>query len=168
MVIPVQMSDPVALVQTLAQGKAADVAPQFSNSLILGCDSILAFQGEICGKPADAVEAIARWQSMRGQVGDLYTGHVLIDQTQGRTVAACQMTRVFFGELSNRQIAAYVRSTEPLGCAGSFALEGLGGLLIDRIEGCYSNVIGLSLPLLRKMLGDLGHDVVDFWKFMQE
>jgi septum formation protein len=164
----IQLTDPAALVEALAQGKAEAVTAQFADSIILGCDSVLALHGKIYGKPLDAADAIARWQSMRGQVGELYTGHVLIDQVRQQVLVRHQMTRVFFATVSDRQIEAYVASGEPMQCAGCFALEGRGGLLIDRIEGCHSNVIGLSLPLLRKMLADLSYDVVDFWQFVQK
>jgi septum formation protein len=159
----VQLASPKDLVQTLAQGKASAIAAQSNGSLVLGCDSVLALQGEIYGKPANAAEAIVRWRQMRGQTGELYTGHVLIDQVQQRVLSCCQVTRVQFALVSERQIEAYVASGEPLHCAGCFALEGRGGLFIERIEGCHSNVIGLSLPLLRQMLADLGYDVTDFW-----
>lgn len=164
----VQISDPAELVKTLAQGKAEAVVSQFSNSLILGCDSVLAMDGKIYGKPLSVADAIARWQQMRGQVGELHTGHVLIDQTQNQTLVRSQVTQVFFADVSDRQVAAYVASGEPLQCAGCFALEGRGGLFIEKLEGCHSNVIGLSLPLLRKMLTDLGYDVADFWQCVQE
>lgn len=159
----VQIDDPAELVQTLARGKAEAVVSQFSNSLILGCDSVLAMDGKIYGKPLSMADAIARWQQMRGRVGELHTGHALIDQTQNQTLVRSQVTRVFFANVSDRQIAAYVASGEPLQCAGCFALEGRGGLFIEKLEGCHSNVIGLSLPLLRKMLTDLGYDIADFW-----
>ncbi|NJR66690.1 MAG: septum formation inhibitor Maf [Leptolyngbyaceae cyanobacterium CRU_2_3] len=159
----IQVTDADVLVRTLAQGKAGTVAPQFLGSLILGCDSVLALNGEIHGKPADAAEAIARWQKMRGQVGELYTGHALIDQTQNKILVRSQVTRVYFAEVSDRQIAAYVATGEPMHCAGCFALEGYGSLLIEKIEGCHSNVIGLSLPLLRQMLTELGYDATEFW-----
>ena len=160
----IQVNDPTVLVRTLAQGKAERVTSQFTNALILGCDSVLALAGKIYGKPGNAAEAIERWQEMRGQVGDLYTGHALIDQTQHKTLVRCQVTRVYFAWVSDRQIKAYVNTGEPLNCAGSFALEGRGGLFIEKIEGCHSNVIGLSLPLLRQMLTDLGYDPTDFWQ----
>lgn len=159
----VQVADPVVLVQTLAQGKADTIAAQRTGSLIMGCDSVLAIAGEIHGKPINPAEAIVRWQQMRGNVGELYTGHVLIDQTQHKTLARCQVTRVHFAALTDRQIQAYVATGEPLKCAGSFALEGRGGLFIEKLEGCHTNVIGLSLPLLRQMLMDLGYDPTDFW-----
>ncbi len=90
----IQLSEPGQLVQTLAQCKAETVAPQFASGLIMGCDSVLALNGEIHGKPASSEEAIARWQIMRGNFGDLYTGHALIDKDQNRTLVKCQVTRV--------------------------------------------------------------------------
>ena len=160
----IQVSEPAQLVQVLAQCKAETVVPQFESALIMGCDSVLAMNGKIHGKPADAQEAIARWQLMRGQCGDLYTGHVLIDQCQNQTLVRCQVTRVYFASMSDRTIQAYVATGEPLKCAGAFALEGFGGLFVEKIAGCHSNVMGVSLPLLRQMLEELGYDVTDFWR----
>jgi septum formation protein len=160
----VQINNPAEFVKVLAREKAAVVAPKFTDGLVLGCDSILALNSEIYGKPANAAEAIARWQQMRGRVGELYTGHALIDVNQGKTLVQCRVTLVHFALVSDRQIAAYVATGEPLNCAGCFALEGRGGMFVDKIEGCHSNVIGLSLPLLRQMLAELGYDALDFWQ----
>ena len=159
----IKLSDPKQLVNTLAQCKAAAVMAEFESALIMGCDSVLFVNGEIYGKPVDVTEAIARWQKMRGQIGELYTGHALIDLSQNQTLLRCQVTRVYFAQISDRAIEAYVATGEPLKCAGGFALEGRGGLFVEKLEGCHSNVIGLSLPLLRQMLADLGYDVIDFW-----
>jgi septum formation protein len=159
----VQINEPAQLVKTLAQRKAETIAPQFESALIMGCDSVLAVNGEIHGKPADAEQARQRWQKMQGRFGDLYTGHALIDNTQNRTLVKCQVTRVYFAQLCDRTIEAYVATGEPLKCAGAFALEGRGGLFVEKLEGCHSNVIGLSLPLLRQMLAELGYNVTDFW-----
>jgi septum formation protein len=168
----VQLDAPAELVQTLACRKAEAVAqslpPVENPTLILGCDSVLAIHGQIHGKPAHPEEAIARWQQMRGQVGDLYTGHSLISispflPSPPPTLTRCQITQVFFADISDRQIAAYVATGEPLNCAGCFALEGKGGLFVEKLQGCHSNVIGLSLPLLRKMLSEVGYDITDFW-----
>jgi septum formation protein len=160
----VQLSDPVPLVETLALRKAQTVANQLSDALVLGCDSVLSVGGEIHGKPANPEEAIARWQQMRGTVGVLYTGHALIDLSQDKTLVRCGITKVYFANVSDHAIAAYVATKEPLNCAGCFALEGRGGLFVEKLEGCHSNVIGLSLPLLRQMLSELGYDVTDFWQ----
>ncbi len=159
----IQLSDPVALVETLAQRKAEVVLAQVNDSLVLGCDSILVVDGEIHGKPQDPVQALTRWQKMRGRIGKLYTGHALIDQIQAKQVVRCGITQVYFGQVTDAQIQAYIATGEPLACAGGFALEGKGSALIDRIEGCHSNVIGLSLPLLRSMLAELGYDLTSYW-----
>lgn len=160
----IKLSDPEQLVQTLAQCKAQAVADRFESALIMGCDSVLLVNGEIHGKPADSDQAIARWHKMSGQVGELYTGHALIDLEQNQTLVRTQVTLVYFAQMSDRAIEAYVATEEPLKCAGSFALEGRGGLFVEKLEGCHSNVIGLSLPLLRQMLSQLGYDVTDFWQ----
>ncbi|MEH2224049.1 Maf family protein [Nostoc sp.] len=160
----IELSEPAELVKTLAQYKAETVAPQFESALIIGCDSVLSINGEIYGKPADFSEAIARWQIMQGNFGDLYTGHALIDNQQNRTLVKSQVTRVYFAEMSEKAIKAYVATGEPLKCAGAFAIEGFGSFFVEKIEGCHSNVIGLSLPLLRHMLEELGYDVTDFWQ----
>ena len=154
--------DPSRHVLTLAQGKAETVVPQFTNALVLGCDSVLAFDGQIYGKPDTPEAAIARWQRMRGQGGDLYTGHVLI-APNGVCVARAAVTHVYFADLDDATITAYVNSGEPMACAGAFAIDGKGGLFIEKLEGCHSNVIGLSLPLLRTLLAELGYRVSDFW-----
>ena len=150
--------DPARLVQLLAQAKARAVQRAFAQaahdemsvSSILGCDSVLTFNAEVFGKPACAAEAIERWQRMAGEWGELHTGHCLLVGNRERLVTVT--TRVHFVPLSDLEILDYVSSGEPLQCAGGFALEGRGGALVDRIEGCFSNVIGLSLPLLRLWL----------------
>ncbi|WP_309741709.1 MULTISPECIES: nucleoside triphosphate pyrophosphatase [unclassified Chamaesiphon] len=159
----IKLTDPIALVETLALRKAEVVLEQVSNSLVLGCDSVLVVNGEIFGKPQNPDEAFSRWQQMRGRCGTLYTGHALIDQSQTKQVVRCGMTQVYFGRVSDAQIQAYVATGEPLVCAGGFALEGKGSAFIDKIEGCHSNVIGLSLPLLRSMLAELNYDLTHYW-----
>jgi septum formation protein len=160
----IQSEDAIQLVETLAKCKAETVVNQFSDALILGCDSVLEIAGNIYGKPESPQDAIARWQIMRGKVGILYTGHALLDLSQNQQLVSCGITKVHFADLSDREIEAYVASGEPLKCAGSFALEGKGGLFVEKIEGCHSNVIGLSLPLLAQMLAQLGYSVSDFWQ----
>ena len=146
--------DPAQLVQLLARAKAGAVLQSGLDrevSAVLGCDSVLAFDGEVFGKPADPQEAISRWRRMRGAWGELHTGHALLDPAGAERVAAVT-TRVLFADLSDAEIEAYVATGEPLQCAGGFALEGRGGCLVERLDGCFSNVIGLSLPLLRQWL----------------
>ncbi|NES80422.1 MAG: septum formation inhibitor Maf [Moorea sp. SIO2B7] len=159
----IQISDIEELVQTLALHKAQTVGREFRDALILGCDSLLAVGGKIYGKPESVDDAIALWQKMRGDHGMLYTGHVLIDQPQQKTLIRCGITKVYFAQISDRTIEAYISSGEPLKCAGCFAIDGKGGLFVEKLEGCHSNVIGLSLPLLRQMLSELRYDITDFW-----
>lgn len=154
--------DPARLVQLLARAKAEAVLaalpePPTGELLmagVLGCDSVLVFEGEVYGKPADSAAAISRWRRMAGAWGELHTGHCLLAGPLAgpRERLETVTTRVHFAPLTIAEIEAYVASGEPLQCAGGFALEGRGGSLIEGIEGCFSNVIGLSLPLLRRWL----------------
>ena len=158
--------EPRRLVRLLAQAKAEALAlsPAADGSrrwngeqhcaAVLGCDSLLEFDGQVFGKPADATQARERWQRMAGGWGELHTGHCLVG-SEGSLLLETVTTRVQFAAVDEATIAAYVASGEPLACAGGFALEGRGGLLVERIEGCFSNVMGLSLPLLRRWLAAL-------------
>jgi len=128
---------------------------------ILGCDSIFEFQGKPFGKPTSKKEAFNRWKKMSGKFGLLHTGHTLLFVNFDPTSKAITVTKklknivsskVYFSELQDKEIKSYVNSLEPLYCAGGFALEGIGGKYIEKIEGCFSNVMGLSLPWLRKSL----------------
>lgn len=155
--------DPFLLVQRLAEAKAqavAQAAAQKAVDAILGCDSLFVFQGDVFGKPRDGEEAVQRWLRMAGSWGELLTGHCLIplSSSGSQPLVATIVTRVLFAPVDRSTIEAYVASGEPLACAGGFALEGRGGLLVERIEGCYSNVIGLSLPLLRGWLDSISRD----------
>ena len=149
--------DPSLLVQRLAQAKATAVYQALDSvadagiSAVLGCDSVLVFEGEIFGKPADAAEAVRRWRRMAGQRGELLTGHCLMPVGEDPVLRSVS-TGVLFSPLTPSEIDDYVATGEPLQCAGGFALEGRGGLCVAGLEGCYSNVIGLSLPWLRQQL----------------
>ena len=157
-------TDPIKLVQILAQCKAEIVAQNYQDCLVLGCDSVLVVHNNIYGKPNSSQTAIARWQKMRNHQGTLYTGHALLDGTQEKTLLSCGITKVYFADVDDQTIEAYVNTGEPLQCAGGFALEGKGSLFIEKIEGCHSNVIGLSLPLLREMLQKLDYSIQSFWE----
>lgn len=156
---------PAALTRALAEAKAGAVAarPEAAGALVIGCDSLLELGGRALGKPADAEEATARWKAMRGRAGVLHTGHCLIDTTDARREAAVASTTVRFGEPSDAEIAAYVASGEPLHVAGAFTLDGRCAPFIDGIDGDAGTVIGLSLPLLRRLLARLGIAVTDLW-----
>jgi septum formation protein len=155
---------PDAVALTLAVRKAEAVATGRSDALVLGCDSVLELDGESHGKPVDAAEAIARWKRMRGRSGVLHTGHCLVDTGRGRQSAAVASTVVHFGDLTDEEITTYVGTGEPLRVAGAFTVDGLGGAFVERIEGDYHTVVGLSLPLLRRLLSELGHGFTDLWR----
>ncbi len=148
--------DPVVLVAALARAKAESVAVTLEDGdqVVIGCDSVLAFDGEIHGKPADAAAATARWQRMRGRSGILHTGHHVIHGTDSRT--GVSSTTVRFADLTDDEIAAYVATGEPVEVAGAFTIDGLGGAYVTGIDGDHHAVVGISLPLLRTMLADLG------------
>jgi septum formation protein len=160
----------VALV--LARAKCESVTSRLSDeqtcpedapagALVLGCDSVLELDGEVHGKPADEAEAISRWKRMRGASGVLHTAHWLIDDRDdhnggtGATMGAVASTTVHFAKVSDDDIAAYVATGEPLQVAGAFTIDGLGGPFVSGIEGDHHNVVGISLPLLREMLGEI-------------
>jgi septum formation protein len=130
-------------------------------ALVLGCDSVLELDGEVHGKPADDAEAISRWKQMRGTSGVLHTAHWLIDDRDdqdggtGATMGSVASTIVHFARVSDDEIAAYVATGEPLHVAGAFTIDGLGGPFVSGIEGDHHNVVGISLPLLREMLGEI-------------
>lgn len=147
----------------LATLKAEVVAANRSTGLVLGADSVLDLDGAPLGKPATEAEAVARWQSMSGRSGTLLTGHCLIDAGSGRRAGAVAETVVRFGRVTDTEIRAYVATGEPLRVAGAFTIDGFGGPFIDGVEGDPANVVGLSLPLLRRLLAELGVEVVDLW-----
>jgi septum formation protein len=156
---------PAELALVLAEAKATTVAAgRTGGELVIGCDSVLELDGKAFGKPQDADEARARWHAMRGREGTLHTGHCVIDTANGGQASATASTTVRFGTPDDDEIDAYVATGEPLGMAGAFTIEGIGGPFVDGIDGDHGNVIGLSLPLLRRLLAELGVRITDLWR----
>lgn len=153
---------PRELALGLARLKAEAVAPQVPGAIVIGCDSVLEFEGEPLGKPKDAEDAIRRWQRMRGRSGVLVTGHAVVRGDE--LVAATAETTVHFADLSDEEIEAYVATGEPLHVAGAFTVDSLGGAFVTSIEGDYHNVVGISLPLVRELLAQLGIRWTDLWR----
>ena len=149
----------LAVAASTAAGNTASVRPV----AVLGCDSVLEFAGEVFGKPADEAEAIRRWRRLRGHSGVLRTGHCVIDVLTGRVAESVAGTTVHFADISDAEIATYVATGEPLRVAGAFTIDGLGGWFIERIDGDPGNVIGVSLPVLRRLLAEIGVGVDDLW-----
>lgn len=165
----VSETDPAVFVSRLAGLKAQAVVERLtaeqeqSDGWVLGCDSVLAFDGEILGKPGDAADAVRRWQRMRGRSGVLHTGHCLVDLRWGTEIRRSVATSVHFAQLSDEEIQAYVATGEPLQVAGAFTVDGLGGAFVTRIEGDHHNVVGLSLPALREMFAELDVEWISLW-----
>ncbi len=157
---------PGELARTLAAAKADVVAGRIDDGLVIGCDSLLDLDGRAYGKPADTAEALDRWRAMAGRDGVLHTGHCVIDVRSGRPhgrVVELSSTTVHFGRPTDAELAAYVGSGEPLDVAGAFTLDGRGGWFVEGIDGDHGTVLGISLPLLRRMLRELGISPVDLW-----
>jgi septum formation protein len=174
--------DPADAVLVLAQAKAEQVASRLEEArrdagsgagdespvesledpadvIVVGCDSMLEIDGDVVGKPADAATARERWRSMRGGKGVLHSGHWVVDLRAGGTggtLGSTSSTTVWFADIDDDEIDAYVATGEPLHVAGAFTIDGLGGPYIERIEGDHHGVVGISLPLLRELLGELG------------
>ena len=156
------VSDAADVALVLARAKAEDVAARDDlpdGVVVLGCDSTLDLDGDVHGKPASPEEAVARWRRMRGRTGVLHSGHWLVDlrdEGTGGTLGAVSSAVVHFADLTDDEIDAYVATGEPLRVAGAFTVDGLGGPYVRGIEGDHHGVVGLSLPLLRDLLGELG------------
>ena len=180
--------DPADAVLVLAQAKAEKVASRLEDArdnagtdvsdavgdapvepvenpadvIVVGCDSMLEFDGVVVGKPADAETARERWRSMRGGKGVLHSGLWVVDLRDdedggtGGTLGSTSSTTVWFADIDDDEIDAYIATGEPLHVAGAFTIDGLGGPYVERIEGDHHGVVGISLPLLRELLGELG------------
>ena len=166
----VEASSARTLCATLARLKAEAVATRLRHhehppgvTLVLGCDSMLEFDGDLLGKPVDDRDAFTRWQRMRGNTGILHTGHCLIELDTGAEAEEVGSTAVYFADLSDEEVQAYVGTGEPTQVAGAFTIDGLGGWFVDRILGDAGNVIGVSLPVLRRLLGEVGVGVPALW-----
>ena len=160
----VEATSPSALVGALAEAKASVVAEGEADAVVIGCDSLLVLDGQVLGKPKDAAEAARRWAAMAGRSGELLTGHCVIDTAGGRRASAVASTVVHFGRPTEQELAAYIASGEPLRVAGAFTIDGRGGPFVERIEGDHGTVVGLSLPLLRSLLGDVGVTLPELWQ----
>jgi septum formation protein len=151
-------------VVVLAERKASAVALHSDNALVLGCDSMLDLDGASLGKPSSEAEVIDVWRRLSGRHAQLFTGHCLIDTRSGVELREVARTLIRFGSPSEEEMRAYAASGQALALAGAFSIEGFGAPFVDGIDGVPSNVLGLSLPLLRSMLVGVGVQIIDFWR----
>lgn len=163
---------PAEVVNALARAKAQAVCADLdaavsADCVVIGCDSMLYVDGSLSGKPGTPEQARLQWSSMAGRTGELFTGHCLVRMRAGAVVgseAAAAVTGVRFGVPTPDELAAYVATGEPLGVAGAFTLDGLGGWFVDGVDGDPSNVVGLGLAVTRRLLEALGVAVAELWR----
>lgn len=161
----VEEDTPGRLCRALAKLKAKAVAATITDdAYVLGCDSVLEFNGQTYGKAVDTEDAVRRWKSMRGKSGVLHTGHCLIDTAKERRHLRSSSTVVHFADLTDAEISAYVESGEPLRVAGAFTIDGMGAPFVERIEGDHGTVVGVSPPLLRQMFTAWGVPIASLWR----
>jgi septum formation protein len=163
-------ASPAEKVTHLAGAKATTVARRIAvthpEAVIIGCDSMLLVAGQLVGKPGGADEARDRWRAMAGKTGELLTGHAVLRTADGeidRVAEGHATTTVHFGEPTDEELEAYLATGEPVAVAGAFTLDGRGGWFVDGIDGDPSNVIGISLPLTRRLLTAVGLPVTRLW-----
>lgn len=154
--------------RTLAERKADAVAARLAAAtgpapLVVGCDSMLSIDGEVRGRPASADQARDWWRTQRGRSGTLVTGHAVVDIATCRRACAVARTVVRFGVPSDDELDAYIATGEPLAVAGACTIDGYGAPFVDGIDGDHGTVLGLSMPLLRRLLGELGVAITDLW-----
>lgn len=161
---------PAEQVQALARAKALAVAGSLTDEeralpglVVVGCDSMLEIDGEVVGKPRTPERVIERWSAMRGRRGALRTGHFLVRARDGATAEGVSTAVIAFADVSDAEVEAYAATEEPLWCAGGFTIDGLGGAFIESVEGDPHGVVGISLPLLRRLLAGLGVTWTDLW-----
>lgn len=170
--VAARLDDPTPehLVTALARAKAevvaTAIASEVPDAVVVGCDSMLLFDGEMVGKPGTPEVARARWQRMAGHTGHLLTGHAIVRLDDGlatKETDGSQTTTVRFASPADHELEAYLATGEPLGVAGAFTLDGLGGWFVEGIDGDPSSVIGISLPLTRRLLSEVDVSVVELW-----
>ncbi|MGO9857553.1 MAG: Maf family nucleotide pyrophosphatase [Acidimicrobiales bacterium] len=154
---------PSQSVVALAERKASAVAGQCRDCLVLACDSMLEVDGEALGKPSSGAEATDMWRRLSGRQATLHSGHCLIDTSTDRRVSRLGSSAVRFGRPTDSELSAYVATHEPLTLAGAFSIEGLSGPFVDAIDGSPSNVLGVSLPVVRALLAEVGVAITDLW-----
>lgn len=153
-------SDPIKMVQKLAQAKAQEVALLQKEGLVIGADTIVVFDKQILGKPEDEEDAFHMLSTLSGKEHQVITGVAVIEAATGKVIVAAEKTKVLFEKLTEDTIANYIATKEPMDKAGAYAIQGLGGVLVKRIEGCYFNVVGLPIGKLVQMLREFNIHVL--------
>jgi septum formation protein len=153
------------IVRQLAERKAQAVAARLTGerALVLGCDSVLDVDGETRGKPGSIGEARSWWASVAGRSAVLHSGLCVLDLVTGACASDVTTATVHYGVPTSAEMDAYLASPEPLAVAGAFTIDGLAAPFVDGIDGDHGTVLGLSLPLLRRLLAEIGISITDLW-----
>jgi septum formation protein len=149
--------DPKGRVMENALAKARSVLG-IGVGLVVGADTVVYIDGMILGKPSSEEEARVMLETLSGRVHTVFTGLAVVDAGSGRMEVGCEETRVQMMELSDEEVGRYVETGEPMGKAGAYAIQGLGAVFVESVDGCFHNVVGLPLSLLWKMIRDMGYD----------
>lgn len=158
---PLPGLSPPELVELLAKKKAAAAARELNDGIVIGADTVVVWQGQVLGKPRNGDEAFEMLLKLQGCSHEVYTGVAVIDVSSGKALVQHEKTRVSFSPLDEREIRLYIDSGEPLDKAGAYGVQGLAAVFITKIEGCYTNVVGLPLAMLTSMLKQLGYKVLE-------
>ncbi|TDF97634.1 Maf family protein [Paenibacillus piri] len=156
---------PAEIVEQLSGRKAAAVCEMYKselpeNGIIIGSDTVVVLEGRVLGKPRDERDAFGMLSALQGRAHHVYSGVALLDVATGQTLVDHQVTAVYMKPLTGGQIERYIRTGEPMDKAGSYAIQGLGATIVERIEGDYFNVVGLPISLLSELLERLGITVL--------
>lgn len=144
-------------VKKLSKGKAETVSVNLKNkALVIGCDTVVSLQGNILGKPKNEQEAFSMLKSLSGKCHEVYSGITLINTKTNKILSECVCTKVKFSHISDADIQKYIETKEPMDKAGAYGIQGFAGVFVERIEGCYYNVVGLPLNKLNSMMRDIG------------
>jgi len=152
--------DPIRLVEKLALEKAKDVSARVKNGIVIAADTVVILNGEVIGKPKDEEEAISILKRLSGKTHEVATCVVVMDAGNGRTLTEVVRSKVKFRDLSDEEILGYVKTGEPLDKAGGYGIQGIGSILVERLDGCFYNVVGLPLSKLAEMLKAFGINVL--------
>ena len=150
------------LVQELSREKARVVAPQHEKALVIGADNLVVIDGQELGKPADEEEAATMLRTLSGRWHEILNGMTVINTEISQEATGITITKVLFRELSDHEVAEYAASGEPMSKAGAYGIQDRGGFLVERVEGDYNAIIGMSLVLLSELAGQVGVRITDF------
>ncbi len=151
---------PATVVELLAERKAKAVAENLRRGLVIGADTIVVWRGQILGKPTDFGQAVTMLQCLQGCQHEVFTGLAVVEASSGKAVTLHERTRVIFRRIEDEEILSYVATGEPMDKAGAYAVQGIGAIFIQRIEGCYTNVIGLPLARLAEVLKQFNYNIL--------